>query len=74
MRDSADSHDLIPWTHKLNYWGHNHGIRPGDQIRAEVHCNDEHHIVHIIEGKVSLTNGTELFVEGREILDVVSSS
>ena len=74
MLDSADPDDSVPWTHKFNCWGQNHGIGPGDQIRAEVHYNDEHHVVHIIEGQVTLTNDTELFVEGREILDMVTSS
>ena len=74
MRDSADSVDSIPWTHKLNCWEKDHGIRTGDQIRVEVYYNDEHHIVHIVEGRVTLTNGTELFVEGREILDVLTGS
>ncbi|MXY22472.1 MAG: hypothetical protein F4Y49_14200 [Dehalococcoidia bacterium] len=74
MRDSADSHDSVPWTHKLNSWEQAHGIKPDDQISVEVPDSDEPHFVHVIEGQVTLTNGTELFVEGREILDVVASS
>ena len=74
MRDSSDSVDSVPWTHKLNCWEQDHGIGPGDRIRVEVPDSDEPHFVHVIEGHVTLTNGTELFVEGRDIFDVVPSS
>ena len=68
MRDSADSHDSVPWTHRLNCWEQDHGIKPDDQVRVEVPDSDEPHFIHVIEGQVTLTNGAELFIEGRDIL------
>ncbi len=73
-RDSTDSVDSIPWTHKLDCWEKNHGIEPGDKIRVELPNRDEHHIIHAIEGQVTRINGTELFIEGIDILDVATSS
>ena len=73
MRDSADSVDSVPWTHKLDCWEKNHGIGPNDQIRVELPNSDEQNIVHVIEGRVTFTNGTEVFVKGRDILAVPTS-
>ena len=73
MRDSADSVDPDIWTHKLNCWDKNHGIGPNDQIRVELPNSDEQNIVHVIEGQVTFTNGTEIFVEGRDILGVATN-
>ncbi|MCY4653021.1 MAG: hypothetical protein OXC95_07640 [Dehalococcoidia bacterium] len=74
MRDSADSHDSVPWTHRLNCWEQHHDIKPDDQVRVEVPDSDEPHFIHVIEGQVTLTNGAELFIEGRDILGVAPSS
>ena len=64
----------VPWTHKLTCWDDNHGIRTDDEVRVEVPHNDEHHIVHVIEGRVTHTDHAEIYVEGREILDVATPS
>ena len=72
MRDSADSVDSVLWTHKINCWEKNHGIGANDQIRVELPNSDEQNIVHVIEGQVTLTNGAELFIEGRDILGVAT--
>ena len=72
MRDSADSVDPVLWTHKLNCWDKNHGIGPNDQIRVELPNSGELNVVHTIEGQVTLTNGAELLIEGRDILGVAT--
>ena len=74
MRDSADSVDSVPWTHKLDCWEKNHGIEPDDTIRVELPNRGEQHIIHAIEGQVTRTNGTELFIEGKDILEARTSS
>ena len=72
MRDSSDSVDPVLWTHKLNCWDKNHKIGPNDQIRVELPNSGEQNIDHVIEGEVTFTNGTELFIEGRDILGVAA--
>ena len=68
MRDSADSVDPVIWTHKFNCWDKNHGIGSNDQIRVELPNSGEQNIIHVVEGQVTFTNGTEVFVEGRDVL------
>ena len=74
LRDSTDSVDSVPWTHKLDCWERNHGIEPDDTIRVELTNRNEHHFVHAIEGQVTRTNGTELFIEGKDVLEAGTSS
>lgn len=64
----------VPWTHKLTCWDNNHEIRTNDEVRVEVPHNGEYHIVHVIEGRVTHADDNELYVEGREILDVATPS
>lgn len=71
MSRPEDAAAAVPWTHKLTCWNDNHGIGTNDEIRAEVPHNDAHHIVHVIEGRVTRADHTKIYVEGREILDVV---
>ena len=74
MSETANPADPVPWTHKLTCWDQNHGMGPNDQIRAEIPYNDGPLIVHVVEGQVTLVDDNELYVEGREYIDVATNS
>ena len=74
MSESADPADPVPWTHKLTCWDQNHGIKPDDQIRAELPNTDGHPIVHVIEGHVTVAEDSDLYIEGSYYLDMPNTS
>ncbi len=71
MRDSIDS---VPWTHRLVCWESGHGIESDDTIRVELPSRGEQPIIHAFEGQVTLTIGSEIFIEGKDVWVVVTSS